>query len=461
MQEYFYTDFPHPIKEEDFLDSKGKFQREEYAEKVKEFIDKLSIKDQLNSLKIFYEKEKEFVKYIFLIKGIKGDIDKKILDVHFYNIENKRFATLNSRLSQYEDIQQFSGLKNRYVQAAVETTMLTPKSSLNNAKNKIENTLDILSCYLNLKTNIAIDESNFIIINSKGRVVHTSFQHDNTNPVMDFKNSLDLKEVTKTIEMLNGYEFLVNENNDTVLKLRNALRWRHKAEQSFRDEDKLLNYWICLENLFNSSRNLSTDIFNDSNKTKFHLIQEIISSHQIFNHVFNFGWELYHHFEKYTHPFQSKLMIPEELSKEAQLKPEVGEIIYLEKFIDCLPQLKQYEENLFILEKIDSVISFYNDQGNTKSVITSFQEQVKDDILMIYRMRNLIVHNAHYDNALLQYYVWKINSYSGFLIRKYISKYKEVNNFEDFIFEIFVTKEKFLLDLDKGKVDLFKNKNLC
>lgn len=460
-QEYFYTEFPHPFKEEDFLDSDGKFQREEFAEKVKPFIDKLSSEDKINSLKIFYEQKPEEVKYIFLVKGIKGEVDKRILDVHFYNIESRRFAKENSRLSPYEDIQQFSGLKNRYVQAAVDIPMLTPKSSLSNAKSKIENTLDILSCYLNLKTNIEIDESNFIVINSKGRVIHTSFQVDHSSPVMDFKNALDLESIDNTIELLNSFDFLVYENNENVLKLKNALRWRHKAEQSFRDEDKLLNYWICLENLFNSSRDLTLDIFNDNNKTKFHLIQEIISSHQIFNHIFNYGWELYHYFQKYNDPLGINKKLPEELRKKAQLNRIVGERIYLAKFIECLPDLKTYEEDLFILDKIDSVISFYNGQENTKEIILDHKKQVKEDILMIYRMRNLIVHNAHYDNALLQYYIWKIRSYSGFLIRKFITKYDDVNSFEDFLLEIFVSKEKLLLDLDRGKVDLFNNKNLC
>ena len=84
-------------------------------------------------------------------------------------------------------------------------------------------------------------------------------------------------------------------------------------------------------------------------------------------------------------------------------------------------------------------------------------KEVKDDILMIYRFRNLIVHNAHYDSTLLPYFVWKIKIYAGNLIRELIKETTETNSElkEQFI-EIHLKKQIFFNDLKFGIPNLFK-----
>ncbi|MCM4158222.1 hypothetical protein [Gramella sp. AN32] len=453
-----FTDFPHPYEIDNFTDDNGNLQREEYEKNVKEFIDNLSIKEKIWSLKTYYDKNQELVRYIFYIKGIKGDIDRSILGVHFYNVEKRKLSTNETRRHHYEDLQEFMGLDKKYLQVAVEVEMISPKSSLSKAISKVENAINVLSCYLIFKTKISINDSNYVIINNQGRIIYSSFKREDSDSIFEYRNSLDFSEVELTLDLIQENEFLWKEENDTISKLRNALRWRHKAEESTREEDKLLNYWICLENLFNSSKDLNIDIFKDKNRTKFSLIQEIISSHQAFNTVYKYGWEMHKHFESYIHPLQVKPIIPEDLRKRAQLRGEVGQKIYLEKFIKELPELKKYESNLLMQEKIDSLIDFYKDSTVTKTVINENIQQTKDDLLMIYRLRNLIVHNAHYNNALLEYYVWRIRLYAGYLLRKFISKYNEneVGDFDEYIFEIFIAKEKLLLDLDKGNINLFE-----
>ncbi|MBJ7881626.1 hypothetical protein [Gelidibacter salicanalis] len=453
------TDFPHNIDYSEYKDENEKIDFKKAEEVVKNIMDNLSFKDRIKKLSYYYSKKTEKVKYIFFIKGIKGEIDKTIFGVNFYNINQKRF-TEEDRTYDSEDLQKHLE-KDKYLQAAVEIDYLLPKSSLKFAKSKIENALDILACYIRFKTDVALNESNYIIVNKDNRLIFSTSGRGKDDIFMNYHDALNFNELENHIDSLKEFSFLWNskKNSETVSKIKNALHWYRKGEQSSKEADKMLNYWIAIENLFNSKEDIKKDIFSDIHKSKFDLIQEIIASEQIFKFVYEYGWELYHYFSHKERNRFEKTDIPENLVELGQLNPEVGTSIYLENFIKILPELRVYEKNLFILDKIDAVIKFYSDSSFTKSEILNHIGQVKNDVLMIYRFRNLIVHNAHFDNTLLPYFVWKTKSYCGGILRKFINSDKEDSKLSDIIFEIFIEKEKFLLDFEKGNINLFEKKN--
>jgi hypothetical protein len=453
------TDFPHGVDYSKFKDKEGNIEFALAEEKVKNIIDKLTPSERIKKLSYYYDKKTEKAKYIFFIKGIKGEIEKTIFDVTFYSLSKKRFIE-DDRMLDSEDLQRHIN-KEKYIQAAVEIDYLLPNSSLKFAKSKIENALDILACFFSFKTEVSLNESNHVVVDNKGRLLSSTFGRGKDDKFLNYHDSLNLNEIDSHIDELKEYSFLwkSHKNIEPVSKIKNALHWYRKAEQSTKEADKMLNYWIAIENLFNSKEDINKDIFNDSNKSKFNLIQEIISDEQIFKFIYEYGWELYYYFSnKVANPF-GKSSIPDNLIEKGQLNPKSGMKIYLEKFIEVLPELRSYEQNLFILEKIDSVINFYSDSAFTKKEILNHVEQVKNDVLMIYRFRNLIVHNAHFDNTLLPYYVWKAKSYCGGILRKFINSYKENSSLNDIIFEIYIDKEKFLLDFEKGNINLFEKKN--
>ncbi|WP_225037062.1 hypothetical protein [Winogradskyella sp. SM1960] len=453
------TDYPHNVDYAKYKNKDEKIDFKKAEEVIKNIIDKLSTSDRIKRLSYYYNKKTEKVKYIFFIKGIKGDIEKTIFDVNFYNINIKRY-TEDDRSFDSEDLQK-DLKKDKYLQAAVEIDYLLPKSSLKLAKSKIENALDILACYFNFKTDVSLNESKYVIVNKDGRMLFSTSGGEKDDRFMNYHDALNFNEIENHIDNLKEFSFLWNSklNSETVSKIKNALHWYRKGEQSTKEADKMLNYWIAIENLFNSKEDIKKDIFKDTNRSKFNLIQEIIADEQIFKFVYDYGWELYHYFSNKVGNHFNKSDIPEKLIKLGQLNPELGTSIYLEKFIKVLPELRDYEKNLFILDKIDSVIKFYSDSSFTKSEILNHIEQVKTDVLMIYRFRNLIVHNAHFDNTILPYFVWKTRSYCGGILRKFINSYKENSKLSDIIFEIYIEKEKFLLDFEKGNIDLFEKKN--
>ncbi len=454
-----HTRFPHNIDIKQYNNTKGEFDRKRYNKDVIEYLHNLTIRDRISKLSYYYHKTKIKVFYIFVVEGLRGDVEVSVGDVTFYSLNNKQFLSESHSLD-HEELQRDQS-KEKFIQAAVSVDLLMPISSKSEAITKLENSLDLISCYFNIKTDLYLDSSNFIIVNEEGQFIHSSMSRDRRDSLMKYNDSLNLNDFGDSLKKLHKYSFLWTDSkqqNKSISKVLNALHWYKKAEYSIKQEDKMLNFWIALENLFNVGTNIKQDVLNDPNKSKFHLIQEILSSTQIFNFIYEFGWELYHYYRSMIDtPFSGNDLLPKELIKKAQLKPKVKEKIYLKNFIDSLNEIKKFEKNILILEKIKEVHNFYEDSNCTKRFIDKQISQVKDDVLMIYRFRNLIVHNAYFDNTLLPYFVWKIKDLVGGLIRRIISNYSLEKDLSEILIGFYLKKEKFLSDFDNGKVNLFKD----
>lgn len=455
------TDYPHPFKSENYVIN-DKLDRERFYSDISSLIDNLTLEDRIKSLSSFFYKEKEKVSYIFIVEGLKGSANLKIGDVNFYSLDKKRFIKEIKNIDN-EDLQRrISEDNDKFLQASVEVDYLLPKSSLSNAITKLENTLDLITSFHNTKTQIEVNMSNYLIV-KKDRRIYSSLKSNRNDMLVKQSNSLNVNELDKSLNSLNDFKFLWGNNDSnkkTKSKLTNAIHWYSKAEQSTKQEDKMLNYWIAIENLFNLEYDIKKDVLNCSKKGKIQLIQEVVSSVQIFVLIYEYGWELYWHYNNIVaNRFlkNDKYNFPAELITKANLNPKDGESIYLQKFIESLDEIKNHETDLFLIQKIDAISQFYNNSESTKKTIEDHIKLIENDILMIYRFRNLIVHNAHFDNALLPYLVWKIRGYSGDLIRKLIFEYNE-NNLElsNLMINLFLKKEKFINDLESKKVNLFE-----
>ncbi|WP_439129471.1 hypothetical protein [Polaribacter sp.] len=449
FNELLTVDFPHGLKNKDLEDS------DSYDERIKAYMDKLTYKERIQKLSYYYHKKTESVKYIFKVNGLKGNIEKKILGVTFYNIKEKRFQK-DFEKYDYEDLQK--EIKEKYIQAAVDVDYLLPKSSLKFAKTKIENALDILSVYFNFKTEVYVNDSQYVIINSKGESIFSSFSRDKNDQFANHNESLDLKSHEKSLERLKECDFLFKNETDSdcILKLKNALHWYRKGVESIKDEDKILNYWISIENFFSNEIESLTDILHGKKGNKFKIIQEIVSDQQVLYFTYNYGWELHSHYKHLANSFFKNTEIPEELLVKGQLKTKPNQIVYLNNFIEILPELKKFEKNLLMQEKINSVIDFYTKPQYLNKFLKKHIIEVKNDLLMIFRFRNLIVHNAHFNNKLLPYFAWKAKSFSGGLIMKLIRSYEKGKDINDLVFDIHIQKETFFKEIEFGNINLFK-----
>ncbi|OCW74131.1 HEPN domain-containing protein [Elizabethkingia anophelis] len=449
------TQFPHNVSLSKHTIN-GVLDSEKRNAEIISIIDNISNNDRIDKLKSFFYKEPEDVHYIFVVEGLKGNINLSLSNVTFYSPEKLRFATEDP--TSVENMQKES--RNKFIQASVKVKYLSPESSLASALTTLKKVTDLLHCFYNTKSKIEINPSLYIIIQN-GHILHKSWTVN--EEIMKFRYSLDINRYKENIEELNNYSYIFNEESRTTSKLSNAIHWYSKAENSSRQEDKILNYWIAIENLFNSEYEVLKDDLLEKNTSKLGLIQLIISSNQIPSFVYDYGWEAYDHYtdiarNKYSF---NQIELSDELIEKANLITGDEETISLEKFINSLQEIKENEKNQFWSERLTSLIAFYKNSSETIKKVEEQTKLIEEDILMIYRFRNLIVHNAHFDNALLPYYIWKIREYSGNLIRGLLHLHKnDKSNLSSHLINIYLTREKLLTDLKINKANLFPEKTI-
>ena len=89
----------------------------------------------------------------------------------------------------------------------------------------------------------------------------------------------------------------------------------------------------------------------------------------------------------------------------------------MKKFIKNIPPLINLVPNKIIKDKIVFADKFYFDNEFAYHEIIERLEQTKHDLLLIYRYRNLIVHNARFDSTILPYYIEKAERFAGNILR--------------------------------------------
>jgi hypothetical protein len=180
---------------------------------------------------------------------------------------------------------------------------------------------------------------------------------------------------------------------------------------------------------FKNKLNVGNILLNDKTKeTKYSLIKELVPYFVISNYLYEVGRDLYWYLRNIYNSFYGTLKIrvldlPDNVVKACNLNPPDGSIVRLEEFIGNLTLLIDHIDRKIIKDRIIFTKEFYTDKQFTKEQISKQIDDTKDDILLIYRLRNKIVHNAHYDNIILPYYVEKIRRYSSIVLRKVIYKH--------------------------------------
>ncbi|MGJ7033415.1 hypothetical protein [Niabella hirudinis] len=461
---FLHTKFPHSQDKKSFNYKNGKTNWNKYAKAIKEEIDKLSIISRIKYLSNYYYKKKETVRYIFAIHGITGNGIWEFDDITLYSLNKKRFI-IDDEEAIHENLHRYNEDQTKYpnlLQVVTEAQYLLPKSSLKLALTAINSKIDLLTYFYNTKTPIEVDSSKFII-EKDGELLYTSHARRKDDYDEKIYHSIELEKIKSHTTELNKYLFLFEKSsfaNKAVSQILNAIHWFSKAENTSKDEDKLLNYWISLETLFNTQIDVTKDIL-EKNMPKVNLIQEIISSNYIFVFLYKYGWDLHSHYRilgKPESPIFNRLGIPTALLKEADLCVSIGQPIYLKKFVKNVKKIQEYEPNQFYKNQIEEIHSFYHDAKYRLEALRSQINTIKEDITMIYRFRNLIVHNAHFNNTLLPYYIWKIKRYAEELIRTLSTMVSEEQlELHQMLIRIYQKKEEFLKKTEVNAVDLFRS----
>lgn len=192
---------------------------------------------------------------------------------------------------------------------------------------------------------------------------------------------------------LNGttkyFEFINKTNkNDIERRLTNAVYWNRKGIESFRNEDKLLNFWIAIENIFKTSETNRKNILRDKDPKVIDIIQNIVAMFYSRRYIFKVREELYT--ELYFGVECKKYFLPEDLIENVRLSPEPDEAVNLTNLIRNIGAIKKVlsDKDILIQDKLEYAEKFYTEFDFFQEELSKVQEQIKDDILMLYRYRD-------------------------------------------------------------------------
>ena len=395
------------------------------------------------------------------IEGLKGNVDINIGNVNFY--EPKQAGKSEKTENNDFDINKltvFGNDNSSYVNAAVKIKYRDVESAKKLAIESIDQALDILKCYIHSEIPFKIISDEFIITDDNGKEIEGSYSAKGKSHYKE-ELSCNLEQFNEILSNNSDYfeniKKILFENHSKKFpladKLIYSLHWYRKAFESNNVEDKLLSYWIVIENLITFDSK-SDNLIIEGNETKLLLSEELVSPIELINFINSVAVDLYNYLFYLVNSSQGisekkrhLLELPEENIEACHLNSKTDKI-ELKDFIKNIPPLNKLVPNKIIKDKIIFTNSFYSDNKFAHQEILKRLEQTKKDLLIIYRYRNLIVHNARFDTTILPYYNEKAKRFARGILLTILY---------DFVMDNTKSHEKILLS-NKVKIERIMDK---
>lgn len=397
-------------------------------EKIINFINDLSIQKRIDTLKLYFEQKKRKFYYMFNMRGIVGDF----LDIHLNNVDIYNWKTkykFGIEIQKDKPAMYSAGnFEKNDIHCSIMIESVGKDSKFEKVKQELDDALDILSFYHNIQCKIEVDYSKYVIFDENREVIGEGMTNEfNENFKREVKplNYNYNKSNDEVNEEYNKYsKYILNNFSYSSRIIKQSIRYYKKAKEATRLEDKILDYWICIENIFNAINiDLPNSILDKNEKdSKFNKIYSLIPYITLKNRLILVYWKVYEFFmnsDRYARNFNLKILTDDEM-KKLQFN---GEEINLIEFI------KYYEilDNKFNLEIIQDIYLKYNkmltDSRITTDYINKSIRKSKDILLILYRYRNMIVHNAQYDITFSKFYIKQFDLIASMILNTIINEY--------------------------------------
>ena len=383
----FHTNFPHNIQCQNWDVSSVEYQN--YQNELKNFFDDLTNKDRLLALVNYLDKEAEELRFVFQIKGLKGDsVNFKLGKVQIYNPKSTRLFS-GSTETFNELFENNVQDDMHYCNGAVSVNIVDTEYAKQEALQILDNTLDVIaSRYMKYKIPIIINKFQYFIIdvdgNNRGSGATSTWEYS------EYQDALDLNykqyDESAYVRFLASIDML---NIDK--KISESMHWERKAIEAIESNEKILWHWVTLENLF-ERKNINTP------KTIFETVSKLLAK----KYMYDFAWKHFHKLQELTssmgafNHYRQQLSLPSDLNRKIGLNTQEGERIHLKNFIDNLGDIQTHINNDSLLyEQLEYLKTIFTDDKKYLELITRFEKVFFEKLVYVYRIRNKIVHNAH------------------------------------------------------------------
>lgn len=407
--------------------------KDKYYAAIEERIKKRTIEECLQGIiDKFYCTPREGYMLIRLT-GLKGDIDTTIDDVHIYSPKKHKYI----RGASISDIEIITD--KDYLNAAVPIESVGLFSSINYAEHKLSSVLEILSLIYNTKVKIDYGRGNFVIaingveVGFHNNVTSDDERYQNEASFYKYTMSFDAKEIENDKdEIIKQFEAVHYPYSDTTTKLSNAVHWCYKAKNASTDEEKLINSWFALEGMMKIPEEVmhSLPLKKDDGVMK---VVQYIAKATLSIRKFNTFWrEVYAKTLYSIQDMSLSFNLSEDLKKRAGLNLNPGDKYDTKSFFECISELEDAISHQLFKNELHEVADYYSSGKGFEN----YAHLIENEILIIYRLRNLIAHNAVIPSESLRLYARK-----AYAICRYITQYFINQKTNDKI-----TIEKMILD---------------
>lgn len=454
------TSFPFLIEGISYSDTGGFVSEKEQKEAVIDYFSNLTIKERINRISYFYSHKETALYYLFVVKGLLSNSNIDLGDILLAHSEDPQIV------SSIQNRFEFRELPSSFMWARVEVKDIEKGLARKIAIDKLENTLNFITLsFSDIKNPLIVDKNKFGILNKDLEYWgggHSVDQLSDNSTHAQYTN-LNLSKDNNTSRLLDintYFPFLVHNKNTIEQRLTNAIHYYRKGMESVKDEDALINYWISIENLFKTSHKSRTSISSEKNPQVIDIIMNItskdIGKNFIYNSWYTSYWDFYNLL--YWHPLEA-IVVPKEILQKACLDSSQNRKVIIRDFIESLSKLEPYVPLKYPIIKERTIYTgnFYSDFSFFEEEVNKKIKAVQNSILMIYRCRNFIVHNAQYKNLMLHKYSNQAKYISQFIIMRFASTYEETGlEIEDLIVHKAVKNDLFFDNLKDEFTKLFR-----
>lgn len=422
---------------------------EEYYAAVYEQIEKWDATKRAEVLKYHYYITPEAAVFIVRLNGLKGQIDDHIGEINIYSPKLKKYIKGEHSFSNIEMVAE----GRDWVNAAIPIDYVSLEQAKVMGMAKLEEVLDILM--LTYRTREPVTTvSNVYAVVVEGREVSSSVSVKGDDPsqtqrneMMRYLDAFDLTDVKG-----DGFKFL-SDKHDIVeygqgklkRRLRNAARWYTKAVASDKDVDILLYSWFAIEGLLKVDDQTVSEILDNKKDAKFlSVIQEFVTAIMCKSFFHSYLRNTYRNFYYLTNQNDNYYDIANEVIEKAALNLKEGDRYRDSDFLKAIPDMMACVNDDIVRDKLYQLHVFYQDEKGLKRE----EKRIKDDLLMIYRLRNMIVHNAALSCVNISFYAREARYLAQRVIRYVIDRASGRKTLEEILLDAKLDYQVFMMNFD-------------
>ncbi len=462
---HIYSRYPHKTKSDSFTicDKSGmnQFNRTEYHVALRAEFANLTLSARLDRITYYFDGYgRDSIHYIFPVRGLFTEQEIKFGDVIFYNALKKRYATkdpfggpLSKSMADYELFERKPSRRKTVITAPAVNAMVTVKnitqaSNIRTSLLKINQALDLLRLYYANSTAFKVSDERYLACDSEGRCFGPGFHDRDASAIVNPHDISDWTESSASVLR----EILSNHPHSEMQSLLiSAMRWHRKGVESYHPEDKLTCFWISIESIF-KKRGAAVGSHNAVD-TDIGIITDGLPPFMIRDFIESFIEPVAKIIRSELH--EGRIRIDKKILQQYGLTDYIlGDWAY-SNFCAALPafQANIHPSGHFVHRLVKESNEFFTVPELARKRINRREEDIKHDLVHIYRHRNRIIHNGYTNEDVCSLLMKKAFNYSGALIRAVLRSHMfySKNSIADIVTFVRVRRDYLEAELKLGK----------